>query len=456
MNTVVFYEPADLAQSRGIQLQPHQPDKRPDPVILGDLPDEKGHIGFYGTVFQDPWTGKFRMWYTSYYPRYLARYAESDDGIVWTKPHVVDPDWVTPNDGVNAVMPGQFPVVIVHPDAEQPVDRYWMFHWNGMMSVYRSEDGLKWRRHPARWNPVWPLEAGEGLGEVPIPFWDPDRHEYIAMTRIWAGPHPRANERSWDPERNEYVDPGGMAVRMIGRGSSPDGIFWTGPDIVYNTDSLDPLGSQPYELAAWPYAGRHLGLVGILHSGRHPDQTLASTLRLYLTWSTDGCYTWSRLPDRLFEFVPLGSEGSRDGGMITQPTRLVEVGDEWWCYYGGHEQRHVAASRETKDGIGLATMPKGRLISVTSGSVGEAVTHPVKSGTGTFWVNADARRGEITVSLERDGDLPNGRSDPVEGNGVQLPVTWRGREWKTEGDAPPVRLRFHIEKGAHLWECGWR
>jgi len=458
---IVFYEPADLAASEGIRFRPHQPVKRPEPILVGDLPDEKGQVGLYGTVLQDPWSGKFRMWYTGYYPRYLARYAESDDGLVWTKPKVSNPAWVTEL-GTNAVMPGQFPVIILHPDAEEPVDRYWMFHWNGMMNLYRSKDGFKWERHPARWNPVWPLEAGEGLGEVPIAFWDPTRREYIAMTRIWAGPHPRANDRSWDPDRGEYVRLTGSSVRMIGRGSSPDGIFWTGPDIVYNCDNLDPLGSQPYELAAWPYAGRHLGLLGILHSGRHPDRSITDTLRLYLAWSTDGCYTWSRLHDRLYEFIPLSPDGAWDGGMITQPARMIEVGDEWWCYYGGHSSRHVATTENVRSGVGLATMPKGRLISLTTDSTAVALTHRCVPGPGMFWVNADARSGRLTVSVEKPADtqggsqdLPEGESDPVSGNGVRLPVTWNGRRWRPAGAVPAVRIRFHLERGAHLWECGW-
>jgi hypothetical protein len=458
MATLVFYEPDDLASSKNIRFEAHPLEKRLEPVIVGDLPDEEGRIGFYGTVFRDPWSGKFRMWYTSYHPRYYARYAESDDGIEWTKPSVRDSEWV-PDQSSNAAMPGQFPVIIPHPDAEEPIDRYWLFMWSGCMNVFRSSDGIRWERHPARWNPVWPLEAGEGLGEVPIPFWDPDRREYIAMTRIWTGPHQRAKSRNWDPDRQEYTtDAGSMHVRMIGRGTSPDGIFWTGPDIVYNCDGLDPLGSQPYEFAAWPYAGRHLGLVGIIHSGKHPDKTIANTLRLYLAWSTDGCYTWNRLPDRLHEFVPLGPPGAWDSGMITQPTRLVEVDDEWRCYYGGHRWRHVATADDPPmDGIGLATMPKGRLIGMTTDDTGEATTRAQSAPIGEFWVNGDGRDGALRVSVEGQGDIPEGMSDPIEDDGVRLKVTWGGRTWRAESAdrVSAVQLRFHLEQGAQLWECGW-
>jgi hypothetical protein len=461
MSTLVFYEPDDLKSAEGITFEPYQPVKRPEPVIVGDLPDEQDNIGFYGTVIRDPWSGKFRMWYTGIRPSTLARYAESDDGVTWEKPAVADERWVDTTCR-NAVMEGQFPVVIVDENADEPIDRYRMFIWQGRMDLFRSEDGYTWERHPARWNPVWPIEAGEGLGEVPIPFWDPVRREYIAMARVWTGPRPKAHERSWNPDTKEYMDPGSGYVRMIGRGSSPDGIFWAGPDIVYNCDNLDPLGSQPYEFAAWPYADRHLGLVGIIHSPRHSDKSIANTLRLYLAWSTDGCYTWKRPHDRMQEFVPLGEEGSWDSGMITQPTRLIEVGDEWWCYYGGHKQRHEP-SDDTANGIGLATMPKGRLIGMNSTEDrAVAVTRKITPTSGTFWANAAAgsgsttRSGSICITVDGgDGSTPTGPSDPIVGDGVRLPVTWGGRTWNVSNADAAVSLSIEMEGDAVLWECGW-
>ena len=452
--TLVFYEPADAAEVDGVRFEPFVLDKRPEPVITGDLPDEADQIGFYGTVLRDVRIGKFRMWYTGTRPRNLARYAESDDGLTWTKPNVADTRWVDAACS-NAVMDGQFPVVIANPDARQAIERYSMFIWHGRMDLFRSEDGYVWERHPARWNPVWPIEAGEGLGEVPIPFWDPIRREYIAMARIWTGPRPKAHDRSWNPVTSEYENPGSGYVRMIGRGSSPDGIFWAGPDIVYNCDNLDPLGSQPYEFAAWPYADRHLGLVGILHSPRNPDPSLANTLRLYLAWSTDGGYTWTRLHDRLHEIVPLGDEGAWDGGMITQPTRFIEVGDEWWCYYGGHSNRHCHAENP-QAGIGLATMPKGRLIGAMSeNDNGTITTRATDIDGGTLHVNAAAGSGSIRITvLEGGQDAPSGASDPISDDGTRLPVTWSGTPW-TPSPGTRVQLRAVLEGDATLWECTW-
>ncbi len=450
---IPFYEPADLDVVDGLTFKPYQPVKHGEPVLTGDLPDEDGGVHLTGTVMLDPLSGKFRMWYSCTKPSTYARYAESDDGIQWEKPNVAEARWVDPTCR-NAVMEGKCPVVIVDEEADDPMDRYRMFIWHGRMDLFRSKDGYVWERHPARWNPVWPLEAGEGLGEVPVPFWDPVRREYIAMARIWTGPRPKGHERSWDPKHKEYAKPSSGSLRMVGRGSSPDGIFWTGPDIIYNCDNLDPLGSQPYKCAAWRYGDRHIGLIQIIHDIRHPDESLQNTLRLYLAWSTDGCYTWNRLHDRLHEFIPLGVDGSWDGGMISQSSRFTEVGDEWRCYYSGHKQRHVISDGDF-NGISFATMPKGRLIGVTADAFGSAVTRSILPGDGELWVNADGRGGTIRVTiLDGDGNAPQGPSDPVDSDGVRTQVTWNGVPWNGR-DSKSVQLRFDLECGAHLWECGW-
>ena len=141
--------------------------------------------------------------------------------------------------------------------------------------------------------------------------------------------------------------------------------------------------------------------------------------------------------------------------MICQSSRFTEVDDEWWFYYSGHKQRHVATD-DGFDGIGLATMPKGRLIGMKpDGANGAATTRRMQPGRGPFWVNADGRNGSIRVTvLNGGGDAPQEPSDPVSSDGVRTPVTWNGRSWDGGGDTE-LQVRFELENGAYLWECGW-
>src|SRR5688572_5585310 len=66
----------------------------PDPVIAPEKAWE-GMIG-WTSVHRDPKTGKYQIWYQAYQERRkedktlkcVVCYAESDDGIVWTKPNL--------------------------------------------------------------------------------------------------------------------------------------------------------------------------------------------------------------------------------------------------------------------------------------------------------------------------------------------------------------------------------
>ena len=81
-----------IDESKGINRLLHQPTRR-DPVIEKDYPWEQGYVGG-ATVSYDG--DKYRMWYICDEAEALGipglpgwrlrAYAESDDGISWTKP----------------------------------------------------------------------------------------------------------------------------------------------------------------------------------------------------------------------------------------------------------------------------------------------------------------------------------------------------------------------------------
>ena len=84
----MLYRPGTIKRCRGVQ------EALRDPVIAPDKPWE-GMIG-WTSVYRDPQTGKYQLWYQAYQERRkedkslksVVCYAESDDGITWTKPNL--------------------------------------------------------------------------------------------------------------------------------------------------------------------------------------------------------------------------------------------------------------------------------------------------------------------------------------------------------------------------------
>ena len=85
----------------------HQPAKHPaNPLITGDNEWEKDRVFVYGAVAPRP-GGGYRMWYQPVLDdtgrkgtgqsmqHYRICYAESDDGIEWTKPNLGLHDWTS-------------------------------------------------------------------------------------------------------------------------------------------------------------------------------------------------------------------------------------------------------------------------------------------------------------------------------------------------------------------------
>ena len=94
----LFLDQRFIARQAGdISLVMHPPTQHPDPVLVSEYPWEDAGLGAYNTVLRED-DGRWRMWYdaglyqphdTSGLPAFGSRrlcYAESADGITWTKP----------------------------------------------------------------------------------------------------------------------------------------------------------------------------------------------------------------------------------------------------------------------------------------------------------------------------------------------------------------------------------
>ncbi len=150
-----------LGSRDGLTLTINKPTVRKEPV----LKPERGNLSkpdsmashFYGTVLHD--AGKFRMWYyavslvpdTKKFYQGPVCYAESDDGIVWTKPNLgqVELKGSTENNIIKlSDEMTQCAAVIIDEDDPDPKRRYKMvFMALSHTWVFRtatSSDGIHW------------------------------------------------------------------------------------------------------------------------------------------------------------------------------------------------------------------------------------------------------------------------------------------------------------------------
>lgn len=463
---------------QAVQRVFHQPRKHPaNPILSGDQPS-------YLWVVRDEATGLFRMYYQANiqvkndseqgrkYETQIA-YAESSDGIQWTRPHL-------------DLFPGRKPkpnsIVVAYrdrPDAEASApmildapeaDR----RGYKLLMVYRAKG-----RKGADINGIRIVGSNDGV------HWDVENSQRIVHLHS-----DHANTISYDPTRKEYVlfcrakdiyrawgeemiDTG--ASRRIARLGSKE--LWSEwmehgqPQTILAPDGID---SELHFNFFYGMPTRHYAGVywGFLEPFRMNDFISAE-----LTTSRDG-FSFDRFrgvtergekvvprpgvdtldkqgkqaptlggrPPKLIEW---GKDGEWDDTMIFASPGWVEVGDKWFIYYTGWDGDHGTTDRA--GAIGLAIVRKEGFYSMRGPKDGGVVaTRRIIWPGGDLSINADANGGEIKVRVSdakrkpipgynyEDGKAFTGGSTAhvVQWNGKSL-ADLKGRE---------VRLEFYLKE----------
>jgi hypothetical protein len=419
----------------------------------------------YGSVIREG--EQYRMWY---HTGAGVAYAQSDDGVRWTKP-ALD---LTVIDGqkTNLLLkkkgkrtpPDAFPYFYelfgVHRDDRDPDPqrRYKMgfldIDWNHKgeggdpfhpgqrrgLGVAGSPDGIQWKIVEN-----WATEAiCDGATHW---MFDPARGAYVLYGRT----RKRVPELVAAWSKHEWFAKW-YSGRAVARVESKDFLRWdfTRPDtapVVLTPDLADPPGTEIYSLKVFPYQGIYVGLVQVFHAT--PGE---ATLDVQLAVSRDGV-KFARVGDRA-PFIPLGGVGSWDRFNHSLANNdPIAVGDELRFYYGGRSYRHEPYAGPDKGvsrgGIGLASIPRDRFAALeASFDGGEIVTKALVFKGETLHLNADARFGSIGVELLDGGGRVVGQGKPVTQDGLDLAVAWEG---DVGGRIPtPAVLRLTL-KNARLF-----
>lgn len=393
-----------------------------DVALVTDAPWE-GNVCAYYTIFQDG--PLYRMYYRGlHYDGGMTHpevtcYAESTDGINWTKPNlgVVEYEGSTEN---NIVWkhPGSHnftPFLDANPDAA-PDAKYKALALNaragGANGLYalKSPDGAQWTL----------------MSQQPV---------------ITEGAFDSQNLAFWDTERGCYVDyhrDFRSGVRDIKTAVSDDFLHWSNPDWLYY-----PAGTPTehlYTNAILPYERAPHILLGF--PTRY--QPTNSQVEPILMSSRDGVI-FKRWGEAL---IPITAPEDRDGnrsnymawGLVQLPhsdRELSVYASE--AYYEGPDSR-----------LRRFTFRVDGFVSAKSTGPGEVLTKPLLfDGNGLRANFATFDGGWLQAELQDAGGNPipgftYADFDPLSGDEIDFPLTWSGGGDVGSLEGTPVRVRFRL------------
>jgi hypothetical protein len=465
----LFLDDYLIASMRGVKRTVESAQKYPgNPVLWPAETWEPPMATVYGSVIRDG--SKFKMWYKS---GMGVGYAESYDGIQWSKPRLdrtrVDGERSnillrkkSKTEGPES-LPYFYELFGVHRDDREPDPsrRYKM----GFLDIdwkYKGTDGDPWHKGQRRGLGIagspdgiqWQLIdnwATEGIVDGATHWmFDPARHKYVLYGRTRkALPDVAAAWSTNDWFKNWF------SGRAVARLESPDFLKWdfVKPDtapVVLTADLRDRPGTEIYSMKVFPYEGIYIGLVQVFHAT--PDD---STLDVQLAVSRDSLQ-FTRVGGR-HTFIPVGPIGSWDRfNLSLANNEPIIVGNELRFYYGGRMYRHGPYAGPDKgpekSGIGFATIQRERFVALeASFDGGEILTRPLRLQGQTLHLNAKSDFGEIVVEILNDEGKVLSESKPLQRDALDIPVQWK-QPMNGQGESSVVlRIKLKNARLFSLW-----
>lgn len=420
-----------------------------NPVLSPDKEWES--VGTGGAAFAAPFSdglwydeqdGKFKMWYMAGGGSYSVNsagvtcYAESADGITWTKPslQVVA--------GTNIVDKGSerdASTIWLDKQETNASKRYKMFQVAGGSGKWKyhyktSANGLQWRDNAT------PSGAVADRSTV---YKNPFRDVWA-----WSMRH-NVRVKSSDAYTVRARDYYENADPAVGNQNAKADLsrFWFGPwqneqkHPVYSNDDGSP---GIYNLDAIPYESIMLGFFSVWQG---PENNVCSSdnvikrNQVMVGYSRDG-YSWFREDMSPFLAVSDNRSAWNNGNVQSVVGSPVIKDDKLYFYVSG---RRLNGDKEITS-TGLATLRRDGFASM-SGS-GELTTVPMVFNGEYFFVNADVR-GELRVEiLDKNGNVVSGFSKDdchaVTGNSTKKKVEWATNATLAKLKGKAIKVRFYL------------
>ncbi|MBI3920093.1 MAG: hypothetical protein HY318_01650 [Armatimonadetes bacterium] len=398
--------------------------------------------------FDEPWEGPTSAYvaiikdgdlYRAYYrgsghegPTYREHtcYAESHDGIVWTKPKLGLCEYNGSKEN-NIVWIGSgthnfTPFLDTNPTAK-PEDRYKALA-GGPLIALSSPDGLHWKKMQE--DPVITKGAFDSQN---VAFWDPARGRYAAYFRGFRD-----------------------GVRAIMYATSQDFLKWTDSEWV---DLGDSKKEHLYTNATTPYFRAPEILMSFpmrYVEGRQwdPKHVAPGLCDAVFMTSRDGVH-FDRTFMEAFVRPGLDPENWTERNLWTAygvvPTSPTEVS----LYYGEHFRHATLRLRR-------ATLRPDGFVSVHAGYAGgEILTRPMRFSGKELIINfSTSAAGSVRIELQDEGgqSLPGYTMQdcpPLYGDELERVIRWKGGSDLSAVAGKPLRLRVRL-KDADLYSFRFR
>ncbi|WP_159618821.1 hypothetical protein [Ruania rhizosphaerae] len=471
----LFLDDQLIEQADGACRRWHQPERVGDPVIVADQPWEQHPYFTYSNynVLRDPHDGLVKCWYEDLGPMHPYQthpwktrllYAESEDGVTFTKPlfdHVrVDGSRTNIVAGYNGETPtlgNQWSQLGVHSSAiaisspaasGHPYNMLFteMDGQSSRTSCAFSEDGLHWLRA----GEIPSIgRSGSALGDVSTIRFDQrtglftqyTRHPAMMNVGYSPASHPPAAgkggfARPFFPHRTDLEN-----RRRIYRSVSADFINWSElVPVLSPTSVFENFDVGYYGMPAWEAGNYTVGTLGVLH---YVDNVMEVRLA-YSHQEQDWQLAHGGTP-----FLEARSAENWDSRLVSIVSPPVQFGDKWFFYHGGAPNSHDfwMSGRQRLDhpeardpsshvsfGLGRAEMRVNGLCSIDARSprAGQVISRPLRLPGRKLTINARCRDGgglRVAV-LHEDGEPLPGRRfencDPWAGDSVEWRPHWNG------------------------------
>ena len=493
--TILFVDDHDILYRAGTRRVLEKPVRHAkNPLITEDKPWEMAIA--WTSVHRDKATGRYQLWYQAYAGKRaqlkthecVVCYAESVDGITFTKPNLGLFDF-NGDKNTNIVLIGSglygdrycnsVIVDVKEPDAAK---RYKMLYYDwaknakgelvaGLHLAF-SPDGIRWMKHPEAplytsafggkkqqppftgENPYTETAAPDGrvkrqlrqpisMSDAADPLFDPKR-------KVWA-----IYGKAWIPGPD-----GGLGWKHgMGRVESKDLIHWSRPQIVGFPDEHD--GALEFHTS--PVFFRHDHYFSLNQILNRPG---GGTMDIELMLSRDGI-AWQR-SFRNDLWLKRSPGEQFDSGTLATNADIVIEGREMRFYYGAYSSGAIGGGTnitgdQQKSGVGLVTLPLDRFASLRSEpeaptpkfksppDIGQITLKPLElKGRTEIYLNANAAAGAVWCEiLDVDGfrvpGFDKANCIPLKKDTTRYRFAWKNKKLV---DLSPEKhhIRLHLQK----------